>query len=149
MLELLRELCRERGVAIVLVSHDPMAARYADRVLALRDGRLGDYDADPNSGRRDGWTNRRFGGRACRGEHHRLHGGGCRWAPGESAHERHAAVKPSNVLLLYRVRLRARAAQECLAIVGIAAGVALLFASQVCEPEPAGLRRRPRARDRR
>jgi len=40
-------------------------------------------------------------------------------------------VKPSNVLLLYRVRLRARAAQECLAIVGIAAGVALLFASQV------------------
>jgi putative ABC transport system permease protein len=40
-------------------------------------------------------------------------------------------VKLSNVLLLYRVRLRARAAQECLAIVGIAAGVALLFASQV------------------
>jgi putative ABC transport system permease protein len=40
-------------------------------------------------------------------------------------------MKPSNVLLLYRVRLRARAAQECLAIVGIAAGVALLFASQV------------------
>jgi putative ABC transport system permease protein len=40
-------------------------------------------------------------------------------------------VKPSNVLLLYRVRLRARAVQECLAIVGIAAGVALLFASQV------------------
>jgi putative ABC transport system ATP-binding protein len=42
VLELLRELCRERGVAIVLVSHDPMAADYADRVLALRDGRLSD-----------------------------------------------------------------------------------------------------------
>ncbi len=40
-------------------------------------------------------------------------------------------MKPSNVLALYRLRLRARAAQECLAIVGIAAGVALLFASQV------------------
>jgi putative ABC transport system permease protein len=40
-------------------------------------------------------------------------------------------VKPSNVLLLYGVRLRARAVQECLAIAGIAAGVALLFASQV------------------
>ena len=38
VLELLRELCRERGVAAVLVSHDPMAADYADRVLALRDG---------------------------------------------------------------------------------------------------------------
>jgi putative ABC transport system ATP-binding protein len=50
VLELLRKLCRERGVAVVLVSHDPMAARYADRVLVLRDGRLADYDADPNIG---------------------------------------------------------------------------------------------------
>ncbi len=40
-------------------------------------------------------------------------------------------MKPSNAVWLYRVRLRARAAQECLAILGIAAGVALLFASQV------------------
>jgi putative ABC transport system permease protein len=40
-------------------------------------------------------------------------------------------VKPSNVLHLYRVRLRARWVQECLAVLGIAAGVALLFASQV------------------
>jgi putative ABC transport system ATP-binding protein len=46
VLELLRELCRERGVAIVLVSHDPMAAHYADRVYALRDGRLTDYEPD-------------------------------------------------------------------------------------------------------
>ncbi len=47
VLELLRELCAERNVAVVLVSHDPQAARYADRVLALRDGRLGAYDPDP------------------------------------------------------------------------------------------------------
>jgi putative ABC transport system ATP-binding protein len=47
VLELLRELCRERGVAVVLVSHDPMAARYADHVLSLRDGRFSAYDADP------------------------------------------------------------------------------------------------------
>ncbi len=40
-------------------------------------------------------------------------------------------MKPLNALRLYRVRLRARWAQECLAVVGIAAGVALLFASQV------------------
>jgi putative ABC transport system permease protein len=40
-------------------------------------------------------------------------------------------VKPSNALRLYRVRLRARWVQESLAVVGIAAGVALLFASQV------------------
>lgn len=46
MLELLRELCREQGVAVVLVSHDPMAARYADRVYSLRDGKLGVYEAD-------------------------------------------------------------------------------------------------------
>jgi putative ABC transport system permease protein len=40
-------------------------------------------------------------------------------------------LKPVNALHLYRVRLRARLVQECLAIAGIAAGVALLFASQV------------------
>ncbi len=40
-------------------------------------------------------------------------------------------MRPANVLRLYRVRLRARLAQECLAVLGIAAGVALLFASQV------------------
>jgi putative ABC transport system ATP-binding protein len=45
VLELLRELCRERNVAVVLVSHDPLAAAYADRVFALRDGKLADYVA--------------------------------------------------------------------------------------------------------
>jgi putative ABC transport system permease protein len=40
-------------------------------------------------------------------------------------------VKLSNAIRLYRLRLRARLVQECLAVVGIAAGVALLFASQV------------------
>ena len=46
VLELLRELCREREVAVVLVSHDPQAAVYADRVLALRDGKLTGYDPE-------------------------------------------------------------------------------------------------------
>jgi putative ABC transport system permease protein len=40
-------------------------------------------------------------------------------------------VKLTNLLHLYRVRLRARLLQECFAVVGIAAGVALLFSSQV------------------
>ena len=40
-------------------------------------------------------------------------------------------MSPSNILHLYLLRLRARAAQELLALVGIAAGVALLFASLV------------------
>jgi putative ABC transport system ATP-binding protein len=47
VLELLRELCRERGVAIVLVSHDPMAAHYADRTYGLRDGRLCEHRPEP------------------------------------------------------------------------------------------------------
>jgi putative ABC transport system ATP-binding protein len=46
VLALLRELCRERGVAVVLVSHDPIAARYADRVLSLSDGRLTEHEPD-------------------------------------------------------------------------------------------------------
>ncbi|HTR72848.1 MAG TPA: FtsX-like permease family protein [Solirubrobacteraceae bacterium] len=40
-------------------------------------------------------------------------------------------MSPANVFHLYRIRLRARWFQESLAIVGIAAGVALLFASQI------------------
>ena len=40
-------------------------------------------------------------------------------------------MKPGNVLHLYRVRVRARVVQELFAVLGIAAGVALLFASQV------------------
>ncbi len=40
-------------------------------------------------------------------------------------------MKPANALHLYRVRLRARFWQECFALIGIAAGVGLLFASQI------------------
>jgi putative ABC transport system ATP-binding protein len=43
VLMLLREICRERDTAVVLVTHDPQAAALADRVLALRDGRIVDY----------------------------------------------------------------------------------------------------------
>ncbi len=42
-----------------------------------------------------------------------------------------ARMKPLGVLHLYRVRLRSRFVQEALAAIGIAVGVALLFASQV------------------
>lgn len=48
VLELLRELCHERDVAIVLVSHDPQAAAYADRVHSLRDGKLVEHEPDPD-----------------------------------------------------------------------------------------------------
>jgi putative ABC transport system ATP-binding protein len=40
VLALLQELCRERNMAVLLVTHDPEAAAYADRVHTLRDGRL-------------------------------------------------------------------------------------------------------------
>jgi putative ABC transport system ATP-binding protein len=40
VLELLGEVCRERGAAVLLVTHDPQAAAVADRTLELRDGRL-------------------------------------------------------------------------------------------------------------
>jgi putative ABC transport system ATP-binding protein len=44
VLELLVEVCRERRMAVLLVTHDPLAAAFADRVLALRDGRIVDYE---------------------------------------------------------------------------------------------------------
>jgi len=39
-LAMLSRLCRERGVGMLLVTHDPDAAQFADRVFDLRDGRL-------------------------------------------------------------------------------------------------------------
>jgi putative ABC transport system ATP-binding protein len=42
VLTLLAEVCRERGVGVVLVTHDPAGADVADRVHQLRDGRLGE-----------------------------------------------------------------------------------------------------------
>jgi putative ABC transport system ATP-binding protein len=43
VLALLTELCEEWKVAMLLVTHDPQAARFAHRVHALRDGRLVDH----------------------------------------------------------------------------------------------------------
>ena len=46
VLALLTEICAERGVAILLVTHDPQAAAFADRAHALVDGRLVDYEPE-------------------------------------------------------------------------------------------------------
>jgi len=44
VLQLLSEVCRERSVAMLLATHDPEAAQWADRVLQLRDGKLSAYE---------------------------------------------------------------------------------------------------------
>ncbi len=46
VLALLRELCRERGAAVLLATHDPQAAAFADQVHELRDGRLRAYEPE-------------------------------------------------------------------------------------------------------
>jgi putative ABC transport system ATP-binding protein len=46
VLGLLRDLCRKRGAAIVLATHDPHAAAFADQVHELRDGRLEAYEPE-------------------------------------------------------------------------------------------------------
>ena len=46
VLALLTEVCHERDAAMLLVTHDPQAAAYAGRVLALVDGRIGAYQPD-------------------------------------------------------------------------------------------------------
>ena len=40
ILELLRRTCRELKATIVMVTHDPRAASYADRVVFLKDGKV-------------------------------------------------------------------------------------------------------------
>ncbi|HKG39201.1 MAG TPA: ABC transporter ATP-binding protein [Conexibacter sp.] len=47
VLALLAEVCRERGIAVVLVTHDPAGADVADRVHRLRDGRLTETTGAP------------------------------------------------------------------------------------------------------
>ena len=38
--ELLVELCRERGVTVVVVTHDPRITHLADRIVRIEDGRI-------------------------------------------------------------------------------------------------------------
>lgn len=40
ILRLIRNICRERGTTLVMVTHDPELADYADRVITLLDGRV-------------------------------------------------------------------------------------------------------------
>ncbi|HSZ69451.1 MAG TPA: ABC transporter ATP-binding protein [Solirubrobacteraceae bacterium] len=42
ILALLREICHERAIPALLVTHDPQAANFVDRVYTLRDGDLHD-----------------------------------------------------------------------------------------------------------
>jgi putative ABC transport system ATP-binding protein len=42
----IRDLCRRRGTAVLLVTHDPQAVSFADHVHELRDGHLHDYEPD-------------------------------------------------------------------------------------------------------
>jgi putative ABC transport system ATP-binding protein len=46
VLTLLAEVCHEREVGVLLVTHDPRAAAFADQVHALRDGQLVVYEPD-------------------------------------------------------------------------------------------------------
>lgn len=46
VLDLLTDVCHEQGVAMLLVTHDPRAAAFADRVRTLRDGHLLEQEPD-------------------------------------------------------------------------------------------------------
>jgi putative ABC transport system ATP-binding protein len=50
LLNFLRRSCTEHGQTIVMVTHDPIVASYADRALLLSDGRLVDEIEGPSAG---------------------------------------------------------------------------------------------------
>ena len=52
---LLVAAARERGAAVVLVTHDPAVARHADRILALHSGRAGWAAGHPQAGAEQVW----------------------------------------------------------------------------------------------
>ncbi len=47
LLDFMRRAVKEFGQTIVMVTHDPVAASYADRIVFLEDGRIVDEMADP------------------------------------------------------------------------------------------------------
>jgi putative ABC transport system ATP-binding protein len=47
ILTFMRQAVRDLGQTIVMVTHDPVAASYADRVVVLADGRVVDQIDDP------------------------------------------------------------------------------------------------------
>jgi putative ABC transport system ATP-binding protein len=49
VLSLLRDAVRQAGQTVVIVTHDPVAAAYADQVLFLGDGRIVDHMTDPGA----------------------------------------------------------------------------------------------------
>jgi putative ABC transport system ATP-binding protein len=51
ILDFMRRAVREYGQTIVMVTHDPTAAAYSDRVVFLNDGRIVDEMAEPTSER--------------------------------------------------------------------------------------------------
>lgn len=55
IMELLRQSCDELGQTIVVVTHDPRAATFADRVILLKDGQIVDetrFDGAPDQSQR-------------------------------------------------------------------------------------------------
>ena len=51
LLEFLQAAVREHGQTIVMVTHDAVAASYADRIVFLADGRVVDTMSDPTPDR--------------------------------------------------------------------------------------------------
>ena len=49
MLKLFRDLVDTQGQTVVMVTHDPVAASYADAVLFLADGRIVDQLPQPTA----------------------------------------------------------------------------------------------------
>src|SRR5205807_10254443 len=49
LLSFLQRAVRDGGQTVVMVTHDPVAASYADRVLFLTDGRIVDEMSDPTA----------------------------------------------------------------------------------------------------
>jgi len=51
LLEFMRSVVNDYGQTIVMVTHDPIAASYADRVVFLADGRVAGELAEPTADR--------------------------------------------------------------------------------------------------
>ncbi|GAB4453585.1 MAG: ABC transporter ATP-binding protein [Anaerolineae bacterium] len=58
VMRMLRSLCTRQGKTILVVTHDPGVASYADRIVRLRDGRIVDDQLTANGEKERAWETR-------------------------------------------------------------------------------------------
>ena len=48
ILKLLQDMCREKGMTVIVITHNSAIAPMADRIIRIKNGRVSDMSLNPN-----------------------------------------------------------------------------------------------------